>query len=527
MSPAYPELRDQFLDAFYQVQVEANSLGHLIDLLNAEGYDLTPPGSAGLKARCSEFLNTVLGRRGALQRVADILYNLDQSDASRVFAELVRKTSPREYLLVREKVDVVAPLESSLGPESLGRYYRAVAGRPPPEPLRDVWQLVCQLEADTPAADARGRRPADGQLDPLIHVLALASMEAGLEGLAATLVRRAEDYAARIDSKARPGRAGPSQGELQRQVLSTSQPGRMQRSADNIYIVLWLEPDQWQPEAFFVESWLYQGTEFLEKPAEQQESASARQSFRPPGLEAEVRRHISAAHRRGEQLTGADNNVVLEFVLPRRSLNMRVESWLADASDPDSPLGALYPVVIRDWDRQKHPAKRNPWLQKWRHLGDRPATDAVAQWFSCTDLPLAKGEVRRRLYQVDVSGAGLTFPPGPPDEAKPPPRHEFALGEMLNTGLPIAIWPHRCDHASAASGADAFRYAQLKQKFSEHSGGRPATDLPEIVRELRAEIADGDSALAGVALLWDDPRRRLRPDDGTLTVPGGDSGDEQ
>jgi vWA-MoxR associated protein C-terminal domain len=93
---------------------------------------------------------------------------------------------------------------------------------------------------------------------------------------------------------------------------------------------------------------------------------------------------------------------------------------------------------------------------------------------------------------------GLTFPPLPGGQ-------HVDLAEVLDTGAAIMVWPRRhCVHPTGLpEGAGRCSGDLFKQEICRRLAGRPLSDLPQIVWEMRKEQRPGGRSEA--ALLWDNP----------------------
>lgn len=185
----------------------------------------------------------------------------------------------------------------------------------------------------------------------------------------------------------------------------------------------------------------------------------------------------------------------VEFMLPRNLLNLPVDRWLVDAHESSfgTPLGARYPVVLRDLERQRNSMTRSLWKSKW----DRLTLDRAA-WrpplvLDAGESGLGTSELAMRLepaLAVLVSGTSAWEENG----ASVPPQLDVAL----DSGVPVMVWNRRGNAAS-----DRF----LEDLAHRLSDGREVTRLPDTVRELRqrAFAAPHERIPSHLTLLWDDP----------------------
>ena len=179
-----------------------------------------------------------------------------------------------------------------------------------------------------------------------------------------------------------------------------------------------------------------------------------------------------------------DSELITEFALPLADLSMKFDDWL---SHTDAPLVEERPIVVRwaaELDSLEDKRSETTWKQRWNAM---LAFDGRTHW---RDKRLHRPTVRTELGRA-VRGNRDAFCVS---FVKPPDLKE--LREALCDGIPIAIWPC-AEHADVDGRLDA-----LTQK--------PPTDLPEHVR---CDCCELDDQAPKLALLWDDPRRRLKSHD--------------
>jgi hypothetical protein len=169
-------------------------------------------------------------------------------------------------------------------------------------------------------------------------------------------------------------------------------------------------------------------------------------------------------------------------------------------------LGVQFVVVVRDLVRHKDPQRGPAWRRKWANVQQCTgnSADKLRHWITCATQPSEPGQVFHTLLGDDSVSLGLTFRPGDGS-------HVFDLAEALDAGMPIAIWPHRCEHSQApAQPASPYTGPEFQGKLTERLASRGLAELPRIVFELRKEA--GGHPGTGMTLLWDDPTRRPEPD---------------
>jgi hypothetical protein len=176
----------------------------------------------------------------------------------------------------------------------------------------------------------------------------------------------------------------------------------------------------------------------------------------------------------------ADDQVMIEFILPREMLSEAVEQWPNDA---DEPMGTYAPVVVRSRERFLEP-KGTPRVK---------ALPSTLWRFAKKDWKDIRGHLR--------AGACIAFEFVPDVLAQP---REHDLNYLLNVGTAFALWPRR------AQGLPDLAFAE----------GQSVEELPNIIRNMRYKLWSQEKEADPryhLTLLWDDPSRRL---------PGPDSDDE-
>ncbi|QFR02267.1 hypothetical protein F9278_45905 [Streptomyces phaeolivaceus] len=186
----------------------------------------------------------------------------------------------------------------------------------------------------------------------------------------------------------------------------------------------------------------------------------------------------------------------IEFMLPRELINLPVEQWqVSESADgPEQPLGCLYPVVVRDQDRQRDPDVRRLWEAKWRRLRHEHL-DASSSLLLDAEHP-ASGRhdlVPRMMPALTVLVAGTAAWEDRGDTLQ---EH---LEAALEAGVPIMLWDR-------GGGSRSTRY--FKERLAPEladEGGRAR--LPHTILDFRRRSAGLEDArrFADLALLWDDP----------------------
>jgi NTP-dependent ternary conflict system VMAP-like protein len=471
---------------------------HIVGEMRRHAYDL-PALPGELFVQCNLIIDALWTVEGGLNLLSRNLARVP--GRSRSFITLVERTLPQDYLSPAERLEVISALEELIEPARLGDYYAEVTKNEHRPQLTSVTDLVEHIGQRT--------APPGTRLDPLLHLIGAAARDSVDRTRGAECLQRAYEFAARIDGR----RVQPDTTERQSSLLETVY--RETRSADgtesvSAYVVFSLHPWSTRPDDhFFMSAWLFLGDSQMEK------LETSKKALPLPKVQEETERIVNSAIQVAEQRH--DNfTPVIEFFLHRSHLNLEVESWLVD----HMPLGMQYVVVVRDWHRQdtKGGSARTRGKTKWRHLdASRPAPEVLKKWICCGEEARPEGELFRTLLQTEIAAAGLTFPPAPP-AAEP---HPFRDWELLSSGVPIAVWPHSCTHALNGSAPPPPAWpTEFRARLATAIDGRKIGELPQIVLELRQEVTQLDDPSQGLALLWEDPSRNVKPDDFKLAAPG-------
>lgn len=499
MTPEESRWRDKLSEALRAAFRDLNESQreHIVREVRRHRYEL-PDLPSDLPSQCDRIIDALMEAAGGLNFLARklILYPGD----SRSFVTLVQQILPetQTYLSLAEKLAVISDLEAVIDPAHLGRHYAEITKSKPLRRLTSVADLVAQI-------GQRANPP--GALDPLLHLLAAAARDSADRTRGAACLQQAHMFAAWIDDSRTGRETTPRQSEQLDLVYRETRAGDQQQTA-NAFIVLSLRPWPTRPDDhFLISAWLFFDDGDMEKL-----EASAK-ALDLSAVQAETERIINVAIQIAEQRHNHFTPVI-EFFLDREHLNLEVESWRVGGA----PIGMQFVVVVRDWDRQdtKGGTARIRGRDKWRNMDvRRPAREILQKWISCGEATLPEGELYRTLLQTQIAAAGLTFPPAPPA----PGLHPFRNWELLNSGVPIAVWPHSCTHAANGSGLPRSAwFTDFKHELVTHD--RAIGELPQIVLELRRKITRLDDASHGLALLWEDPGRIVKPDHFKLAAPG-------
>ncbi|MEV6279471.1 caspase family protein [Nocardia sp. NPDC051832] len=175
----------------------------------------------------------------------------------------------------------------------------------------------------------------------------------------------------------------------------------------------------------------------------------------------------------------------LEFHVPFELLTEGFEDWLVPLGRRGRlvPLGHHFEVLVRCPDERTGIAGEH-WLRKWKWLDAHGGTHPEAVYLLTEDASnCGKGKT---LHTDDPPVCVLA----PVDAA----HLTDVLDDMLDGGIPIAVWPRGPDAGAAAE--------TLLTDPADEAARLDLHELPALLRKLRAREQ------SGLALLWDDPHRR-------------------
>lgn len=187
----------------------------------------------------------------------------------------------------------------------------------------------------------------------------------------------------------------------------------------------------------------------------------------------------------------------VEFMLPRELMNLPVDTWSVRPypAGPGFPLGQLYPVVLRDLERQHDPGVRALWREKWARLTwNRRDPQTLLMLDATRTAADDEYELALRLRSALTVLVGGTASWHEHSTAVPP---EIDLA--LNAGVPVMVWHRRGDDETNRFLRSLAHRLDLPDEIAR---------LPDSCRHWRREAAaaphEGGPA-SRVALLWDDP----------------------
>ncbi|MGH3273915.1 MAG: hypothetical protein ACRDNZ_06260 [Streptosporangiaceae bacterium] len=476
----------------------------IVDEMRRRKVDLGSPTLDG-PLQCIEIISSALAQRGGLQKLAELLEWVDRTPMAQAFANTVEELLPTDLLLLDERVTLFTELGSHVPQKKLMLYYAEATSGPyqdtvaePPERFTDLESLVCELE----------QIPSGEPGHPLIRLTEWIAEQATKKKIAKSARRWSDVLAARFDEDS----AGPGTGAERQYLAERRRPRRTlptpRAEGGQATLVLKLERSGPRPDAYFLlTAWLYLGRDFKKTVYSNDDPIELQMMMRNVLIGV-----LEEAHKAARQFDPDRRRVDLEFAVPRSMLCFPFEKWTF-AESPYSLLAKRFVVVVRDLERQRRLIQYAGWEDRWTHLAENgnASQDGVIRWITCDD-PVAPGDLFDHFDRENVGVLGLTFP------ARNSP-HYFDLTEMLDAGTPIAVWPHWCKDMPIDPGNGTPIGLAFKEELHRRLHGRPITDLPKIVMEMRRDYSGPAQEWAGLTLLWDDPWRWPEPEDFNLRVP--------
>jgi hypothetical protein len=200
-------------------------------------------------------------------------------------------------------------------------------------------------------------------------------------------------------------------------------------------------------------------------------------------------------------LLRANNQLVMEFILPYDLLTQTVDQWRIRVGVMMTSVGAKFEVVVRASDRFYDKQLESTWPD-WRVRWDRYKHASLVsgpdpiEWVRSPQECDQETLYGRLANETKLCLALAVVPPAPDST------HGDVLAALLSAGTPIAIW------ARQGNGIDIER--ELRRLVS----ARLLPKLPRLVRNLRqASTSVAGAAQLGqhLTLFWDDADR-LPPD---------------
>jgi hypothetical protein len=453
----------------------------VIEMLVRRGYALPELASTITGFAYSyQLIQAMANQTGALRQLASSLLKVDRTPPTQRFLDKINALLPSEIFTLQERIEFISFIEDSLPATQYNSYYWLAAKALPSGNVETASDLVNELE-ETLAPDAG---------HPLVRLTEAIANNIRKRGVGKNARMWSDRLATIIDANTSVSL------KTEKKWLAASRkrgPVHSSLASTRVVLVQVIEPSGPRPDRFLYRAYMYH---------EAPEPESIYVSDTPQSLEniqrvaIRVLRGVIERLRRPE----APTDIELEFFLPRRLLAYPIEDWTIS---PYSPLGALYVVLVRDWDRFREPILWPSWQRKWAFYEESEDSitsgdDIFRKWVTCSEAPFEPGLLSRELRADSYFSLGLTFPPLPGGQ-------HVDLAEVLDTGAAIMVWPRRhCVHPTGLSDGPGRCSGDLfKQEICRRLAGRRLSELPRIVWEMRKEQRPDERSEA--ALLWDDP----------------------
>lgn len=387
----------------------------------------------------------------------------------------------------RELRAILATLPAAAHEDHLADY-RAVAGvlaRPPQHPLHDHGDVMTELAGLVPAEDefphvlAYAIHRSCGAADPA------AAAELSLWARMTARTRRERDQVAARLAAARTGAA-----------RTDSPAAEVPRMPS---VMVRVRPAGANRRRYRCEMWRYEAADDITPVETDDRDRSVKE------LRDHLRDRLPGLVRRGAR---DERHPMIELVLPVELLDEDVEHW------PRSPdrgvwpvLGQYNPVVVRELERfeEEDPDLLTAWRERWDAIEGREIGGALAA-VPCTERRKPAG-----LYswlRIEPALGALMLPDSPKR-----PALRTVLEASLYSGIPIMVWRRSgCAGSPEAEHQDC-PGAHLVEAVTTALAKAGRDDVPNRIMELRNRAHAGEGLDCGhdVVVLWDDPKRRLRP----------------
>jgi vWA-MoxR associated protein C-terminal domain/vWA-MoxR associated protein middle region 0 len=274
-----------------------------------------------------------------------------------------------------------------------------------------------------------------------------------------------------------------------------------------LHLLIVVDPDGIDPNRYLLSSWRQ------DDPAQWSPARGETRMVTFEELERRVDDLVVSAER---AWSGHAAEVALEFVLPRKLLNLPVHLWRKehDSEDPRL-LSRDYPIVVRSLERMRSSHWHRVWRRRWQTLMDDPSAARVH--FGQPTDPGERHRLDDLLHDPQWVLMVLTAPP----PCQPQPGAD-ELTVALRSGLPALVW-----HPGASA-------EDLREIVSWLVADGGLGDLPRRAQDSRHPVFPESAApfdvniARDVVVLWDNPLRLVifdQPAD--QPPPRGDIADER
>ncbi|MEV4316814.1 hypothetical protein [Actinocrispum sp. NPDC049592] len=249
------------------------------------------------------------------------------------------------------------------------------------------------------------------------------------------------------------------------------------------YLVLQLVPDGVDPDRYLTSAWL-QRHGSIEEPLYRNDDALRLEEVR------DLLPHLLGAAHAG---AGDNAELMLEFILPRRLIDLPIDQWVIDEVLPHA-LGVDYVVVIRSLDRMRRRKSHRAWQVKsrWlagiRHLGTPPES---VMWLSTPGARAPKALYSALLSEDSTVTLAMNFPPESSADLRPD-----ELTAALYAGIPVIVWVRDETFGSVFEKV-------LRKLLAAHGLG----ELPTALLRLRRQSDEEQTLGSHITLVYDDYSR--------------------
>lgn len=277
-------------------------------------------------------------------------------------------------------------------------------------------------------------------------------------------------------------------------VRSRVQKSMQYATAGQVGVLLKIEPKHLvSDERFTMMAWAYRDGDFSPQEIPEQDNYVA--GF----TRAELERHLPTIITRSlRRLGGEAQNAMVEVIAPFILYDWNINRLLIPAGPLSQPLGKLYSLVLRSWDRIYHDSYdsiRHQWSSRWLTCPARLLANHIYPI-----LEVKAGD--QTFYDELTENIYVLLDLFPIPRISAVDHYREIIGVALAAGLPFAFWPLQpC--------AEDFL-----QQISNELSKCDFADWPSKLKKWRAST---DSIWHDVQMLWDNPEN-LPPDTGYSLV---------
>nr|WP_042196291.1 SAV_2336 N-terminal domain-related protein [Kibdelosporangium sp. MJ126-NF4]CEL22523.1 putative serine/threonine protein kinase (regulator) [Kibdelosporangium sp. MJ126-NF4]CTQ89379.1 putative serine/threonine protein kinase (regulator) [Kibdelosporangium sp. MJ126-NF4] len=195
-------------------------------------------------------------------------------------------------------------------------------------------------------------------------------------------------------------------------------------------------------------------------------------------------------------------SIRLEFMLATELLNLDVDQWAWEVESRfPEPMGCRFIVNIRSLERMKARKWHRAWYVRWKELKTQVlASEMVPPESTFLSRSNSHQSLRKLAAQLERSPALVALVLSAPPTGT---THADEISIALRAGIPLVIW-HR-------GGDQSEEFLSTVQDLLHDTSSRHILDR---VRMIRADAygLGPDHVGANLAVMWDDPERRLIPE---------------